>query len=123
MSILWPILLIAVQPKATILIFIKPSQQAKTFYLQSLARGTQKTAKSEIYKVAHRSMQLRSKLPKCYTSTGAKTSKIKTPKTYSKFYLTLNTTIELIKPKLLLYTKITPKCLYNVVPQVLPTQC
>ena len=38
MSILWPIFLADFQAKATILAFIKPSHQAKIFYLQFLAR-------------------------------------------------------------------------------------
>ena len=44
----------------------------------------QKAAKTAIYKVTYCNMQLESKLPKCYTGTGAKTSKTKTPKTNCK---------------------------------------
>ena len=54
-------------------------------------------------------MQLQSKLLKCYIGIGAKTSKIKTPETNCKVLPNLKYYNKLIKPKLLFYTKVTPK--------------
>ena len=44
----------------------------------------QKAEKAAIFKVTHSNMQLQSKLLKCHTGTGAKTSKTKTPETICK---------------------------------------
>ena len=44
----------------------------------------QQVVGTAIYKVKHSNMQFQSKQLKCYTGTGAKTSKTKTPETNCK---------------------------------------
>ena len=70
--------------------------------------GTQKAVVTAIFKVKHSSMQLQSKKLEHYTGTGTKNTKPKLPKPIVRFYLTLNFTPELTKPKLLLLTRIAP---------------
>ena len=85
MSILWPILLTAVQPKATIpMHLLNQVNRLRHFICNFWQGGTKQAAKIAIYKVTHSSMQLQSKLLKCYTGTGAKTSKTKTSETNCK---------------------------------------
>ena len=76
--------LATVQPKAIILTSIKLNLQLVIFYLQFWQGGMQQAAKTAISKVMHSSMQLQSKLLKCYIGTGAKISKTKTSETNCK---------------------------------------
>ena len=55
------------------------------YFIGNFCQGViQKAEKAAIFKVTHSNMQLQSKLLKCHTGTGAKTSKTKTPETICK---------------------------------------
>ena len=65
----------------------------------------QQALRTAIYKVTHSSIQFQSKQLKCYTGTGAKINKTKTPETNCKVPSNLKIILEFTKPKLLFLSK------------------
>ena len=98
------------QPKATTLAFTKPNQQAIIFSVYFLARGDAESSvnsnfqsNTQLYAVSEQATKVLYRYRHIYTQNQ------NSQKQVLRSHLTLNIAIELIKPKLLLITKIIPK--------------